>query len=166
MWIAESSIIHFWTAMLIENQSEKCFHSESDRERLFSWLSDQIFIFLGSFQLLFSATLVSGYDEALGEIFSSTGHWQQLMMEINLDKPQASLCRTLKQVPVAVMTQDWETLSFSGGRVISENPAATKPCKRKERANKSELAWRPWSLIHDMIASQHFKLQNMCCLFV
>lgn len=36
-----------------------------------------------------------------------------------------------KPVPVAVMTQDWDKLSFSGGRVISENPATTKPCKNQ-----------------------------------
>lgn len=36
-------------------------------------------------------------------------------------------------LPVAVMTHDWEKLSFSGGRVISENPATTKPCREIER---------------------------------
>lgn len=43
-------------------------------------------------------------------------------------------------VPVAVMTHDWERLSFSGGRVISEKPAKTKPCgeMRREKTKRGE----------------------------
>lgn len=46
--------------------------------------------------------------------------------------------------PVAVMTQDWETLSFSGGRVISENPATTKPHLKTGAQKKTVFGPAGW----------------------
>lgn len=52
------------------------------------------------------------------------------------------------------MTHDWDKLSFSGGRVISEKPAKTKPCREikktedEKRRGIKVLTWNDLLWIH------------------